>query len=406
MERCRTTTLIASFIVTCITFAQPPTVLPIAGAYIVTMQPSFAVSTVQAMIAANNVRPLRSDRIKDTGLLRGPIETKLNAFIKGAGIPNDSVRFRYVDGVVGFAATLTKAQVAALKANSQVTIVEQDFQIPLSPELFKVVKIPAQTITCAITNAGGFASGAAREQWIWIVDSGIDLDHPDLNVMALPAYAANFVPGTTSLDDCRGHGTHVAGIAAAKDNAFGVVGVSAGAVVVPVRVFGCSGPAPWSQIIAGINHTAGRAIAGDVVNLSLGAHYVDNCPTFSHAMNTCLNSLTGSGSFICMSAGNDNGDAKWHLPGCITGNRRFTIAAMECNKARASYTNLATGVTEWVATGTGVMSTYLNGTYATKDGTSMATPVVSGIVHQRRGAPVSGGTVTFDGVALKVAKLR
>ncbi len=68
----------------------------------------------------------------------------------------------------------------------------------------------------------------------WIIDTGIDLDHPDLNVDA--AIGKTFVTRTTTPEDDNGHGTHCAGIVAAIDNTVGVVGVAAGANVVPVKV--------------------------------------------------------------------------------------------------------------------------------------------------------------------------
>ncbi len=106
------------------------------------------------------------------------------------------------------------------------------------------------------------------QKWIWIVDTGIDLTHPDLNVETNTAYAKSFVGG--SANDCNGHGTHCAGIAAAKNNTIGVIGVSAGARVVPVRVLNCQGSGSSSGILSGLNHVAANDEPGDAVNMSLG----------------------------------------------------------------------------------------------------------------------------------------
>lgn len=112
----------------------------------------------------------------------------------------------------------------------------------------------AQTTTCATTNAGGSADGSSSSAWVWVIDTGIDSDHPDLNVITDTRYAKSFLAGSSSFEDCNGHGTHVAGIAAAKNNTLGMVGVSAGAPVVAIRVFGCSGGATTSSILSVINH--------------------------------------------------------------------------------------------------------------------------------------------------------
>jgi len=105
----------------------------------------------------------------------------------------------------------------------------------------------------------------------WILDSGIDLDHPDLNVDASRGYNA-FTSGKDgkSLDDGNGHGTHVAGTIAAIDNTEGVIGVAAGATVIPVKVLGARGSGSYSGVIAGINHVAANGSSGDVANMSLG----------------------------------------------------------------------------------------------------------------------------------------
>ncbi len=110
------------------------------------------------------------------------------------------------------------------------------------------VQSDGQTTPCAIKNAGGTKKSTSTN-WIWILDTGIDLDHPDLSVGNIAPYAKSFIPGETH-DDGNGHGTHVAGIAAAKNNSFGTVGVSAGALVIPVKVLANSGMASFTYMIS------------------------------------------------------------------------------------------------------------------------------------------------------------
>jgi subtilisin family serine protease len=93
-----------------------------------------------------------------------------------------------------------------------------------------------------------------------------------------------------------------------------------------------------------------------------------------------------------------------NLPGCINGTRVYTVGSISCSKACSYFSNFNGGVVDWVANGESVYSTIPGGGYGYKTGTSMACPVVAGIVHARGGAPVSGGTVTCKGATIKIAK--
>jgi subtilisin family serine protease len=223
------------------------------------------------------------------------------------------------------------------------------------------------------------------------MDTGIDTDHPDLNAQKKSPYAISFYGN--SIEDLNGHGTHVAGIAAAKDNGIGVVGVSAGAKVVPVKVLDDTGNSDFSILIAALNHVAQYSIPGDVVNMSLGG-FIPDCGILSYpALPSAIMNLASAGVWISIAAGNDNNNATFYLPGCINNTRVFTVAAIDCNSACAVYTNLGENV-DWYAVGTNVYSTYKDGGYATLSGTSMATPVVAGIIHSRGQAPVRGPIIT------------
>jgi subtilisin family serine protease len=251
----------------------------------------------------------------------------------------------------------------------------------------------SQTTTCAISNAGGFQNGAGKFTWIWILDTGIDLDHPDLNVLTSSSIAKSFVPGQ-SADDGNGHGTHCAGIAAAKNNSFGVVGVSAGAPVVPVKVLSNSGSGQWSWLLSGLNHVAAWDIPNDVVNMSLGGWGGNNCANSNPSIRNAILNLGNAGVWVCIAAGNSNCNAAQAFPACINGNRVLTVGSMTCGQTCSSFSNFSSSVVDWVATGSNVYSTFRNGGYTTLSGTSMAAPVVAGICHARAAAPVSGGNIS------------
>ena len=99
-----------------------------------------------------------------------------------------------------------------------------------------------------------------------VLDTGIDLNHPDLNVYK----HTTFVDGTSSGNDDQGHGTRVAGIIGAKDDSQGVVGLAPGARLWSVKVLDNNGQGSISDIIAGIEYVTSNADSLDVVNLSFG----------------------------------------------------------------------------------------------------------------------------------------
>lgn len=117
----------------------------------------------------------------------------------------------------------------------------------------------------------GLRGNGAR---IAIIDSGIDSGHPDLAPNLNPALSASFVPGE-AFDFVEpfpefSHGTHVAGIAAAADNAFGVIGVAPEAEIVAIKVFSTeTGEGNFSWLIQALVHAA--LVEADVANMSLGA---------------------------------------------------------------------------------------------------------------------------------------
>ena len=104
---------------------------------------------------------------------------------------------------------------------------------------------------------------------VFIIDSGLTDSSGEFNIDT--GMARNFVSGEDPNDwsDCHGHGTHIAGTIAARENGKGVVGVAASDMVVPIRVLDCTNNGQISDIVAAINYVAKHAYPGDVVNLSI-----------------------------------------------------------------------------------------------------------------------------------------
>jgi subtilisin family serine protease len=228
---------------------------------------------------------------------------------------------------------------------------------------------------------------------IAILDSGIDLKHSDLNVYHQKSFVTtntgfNSLFGSqtsTTANDDNGHGTHVAGIAAAKDNSLGSVGVAPGAKLWAIKVLDSKGTGPLSTVIKGIDYITQYANQIEVANLSLG------CECKSSAFDTAINNSVNAGIVFVVAAGNAGKDAITNSPannpnvisvsavgdsdGKCGGNGPDTGYGKD--DALASFSNYGS-VVDIAAPGTKIYSTYKGNTFATMSGTSMASPHVAG----------------------------
>ena len=221
----------------------------------------------------------------------------------------------------------------------------------------------------------------------WIIDTGIDLDHPDLNVNG--SLGRNFIATTKTPEDDNGHGTHCAGIVAAKNNTIGVVGVAPGATVVPVKVLDRRGSGAYSVIIAGVNYVAGTATPGDAVNMSLGG-------SVYQPIDEAVVAMANKGLFVALAAGNESDDADNHSPARANDNTIWTISACDASDKFAYFSNYGNPPVDFCAPGVGIKSTYKNGGYATISGTSMAAPHACGVLLVTIGNPKTSGYVLND----------
>ena len=242
-----------------------------------------------------------------------------------------------------------------------------------------------ESTPAGITRVGGGANytGTGRA---FVIDSGIFLTHPDLNVDT--ALSRNFVSRETSPNDLNGHGTHVAGTIAAKLNGTGVVGVAAGAKVVAVRVLDRRGSGAYSDVIAGVDYVASVGSAGDVANMSLGGPVSDALDT------AVVNASNSSKVIFALAAGNETDDANNHSPDRADGPYIYTVAAVNSSDTFASFSNysLVNDPVDFAEPGVSILSTWLNGGYNTISGTSMATPHLAGLVLI--GGPRSDGRLS------------
>jgi subtilisin family serine protease len=225
-----------------------------------------------------------------------------------------------------------------------------------------------------------------------VIDTGIDLDHPDLNVYT--AGAKNCSSGT-SADDGNGHGTHVSGTIGALDNATGVVGMAPGARVWPVRVLNNRGSGTWSDIVCGIDYVTAHASQIEVANMSLGGTGTDdgNCGRSNNdAMHTAICNAVAAGVTFVVAAGNETDDAANHVPAAydevitvsaladfngLPGGGAAATCRSDVDDTFASFSNYGADV-DIIAPGVCINSTWKGGGYNTISGTSMASPHVAG----------------------------
>jgi subtilisin len=197
--------------------------------------------------------------------------------------------------------------------------------------------------------------------------------HPELNVTG----GERFVNGPgDDFSDCYGHGTHVAGIAAARDNSRGVVGVAPGARLWALRVFQCGGVAFFSDIIAALDWSVANGM--EVVNVSLGGGGSDdgNCGlTNNDAFHLAVCRTVAAGVTVVVAAGNSAQDASLHTPAAY--DEVITVSATDSTDALTSFSNFGPDV-DLAAPGRRILSTDIDGQYVRLSGTSMASPHVAG----------------------------
>jgi subtilisin family serine protease len=298
----------------------------------------------------------------------------------------------YDTAVQGFAGELSAVQVQALQRDRRVLVVEPDRQVNLLGHVVKPGAITAALVTSTgdavptgvdridaelnpITNAS--AVGIA------IIDTGICLTHPDLYVDS----GISYVTGVSSANDDNGHGSHVAGIAAAKINGLGVRGVAPNAKLFPVKVLNSTGSGTLSAVISGVNWVTKNArFKGiKVANMSLGF------AATSTTLNSAITKSVSAGVTYVVAAGNNALDAATFSPANHPSVIAVSAVADEdgdcgadglatyygADDSFATFSNYGL-VVDIAAPGVAIYSTYVNGGYATMSGTSMAAPHVTG----------------------------
>ncbi|MCT8138450.1 S8 family peptidase [Anaerobacillus sp. CMMVII] len=206
-----------------------------------------------------------------------------------------------------------------------------------------------------------------------ILDTGIDRSHPDLNANVKGGFSV-FTDSANSdpYYDGSGHGTHVAGTVAAVDNDFGVVGVAKNADLYAVKVLNNSGSGSYEGIAKGIEWSIQNGM--DIINMSLGGS------SSSSILEQFCNLAYAEGILVVAAAGNsgNSGGRNDSVGYPAKYNSVIAVAAIDQNERRASFSSTGPAV-ELSAPGVSILSTTPNNSYASYNGTSMASPHVAGV---------------------------
>ena len=302
--------------------------------------------------------------------------------------------YQVYGGIIdGFAIKITdRNKVLELQKDPRIAIIEKDKIVVLAPPPGKGPKDKdgggepdPQETPWGITRVNGGVDYSGSNV-VWIIDTGIDLDHPDLNVDV--SRSRSFLGGRDAddPDDSHGHGTHVAGTVAAKNNDIGVIGVAANANVISVRVLNRRGSGTLSGVIAGVDYVGANGVTGDVANMSLGGGV-------STSLDVAVINASSKVIFV-LAAGNASGDANLHSPARANGANIYTISAMDINDNFASFSNWGNPPIDYCAPGVSIKSCWKKGGYNTISGTSMAAPHASGVLLL--GNANTSGTVNGD----------
>ena len=270
-----------------------------------------------------------------------------NAHARSAGARILAV---YGAALKGYAARLTPAQLAAVRADPRVAFVEADRTVSLSttqtnaPWGLDRIDQRARPLSTTFTY---FNTGSGVRAYI--IDTGIRFSHSQFGGRASTGFDA--VDGG-SADDCHGHGTHVAGTVGGS-----TYGVAKGVRLIGVRVLNCSGSGTTSGVIAGVNWVTGNHQAGQpaVANMSLGGGA-------SSALDTAVRNSIADGVSYAIAAGNGNAlgiaqNACNSSPARV--GEAMTISATDSSDRKASWANYGNCV-DWFAPGVSIRSAWYN----------------------------------------------
>jgi subtilisin len=344
--------------------------------------------------------------VPDSGPVPDHYIIKLRANEQAAAVANEmalshglAIGHVYQHALNGFSAFVPQGRLNALRSDPRVVSIVEDQYVTIDKPACSRPPCggggsgtSTQTIPTGIRRINGDLSstragdgaGAVNVD-VAVIDTGI-YAHPDLNVVG----GTNCSTGK-GYNDGNGHGTHVSGTIAAKDNSLGVVGVAPGARLWAVRVLNNAGSGSWASVICGIDFVTAHAGTIKVANMSLGGSGSAGSCNDGGLHEAICNSVNAGVTYV-VAAGNESDDAANHVPAAYTevitvsaladfDGESGGLAAPTCRTDEddtfANFSNYGAAV-NIIAPGVCILSTWNDGGYNTISGTSMASPHVAG----------------------------
>ena len=282
-----------------------------------------------------------------------------------APMPGVRLLHVYAHALNGFAATLSEAALAQLRADPNVDYIEQDQIMSIgateSGATWGIDRIDQRALPLSTTYR---YTGTGAGVTAYIIDTGILFTHSEFNGRA--SFAFDAIGDGRNGVDCNGHGTHVSGTVGGS-----TYGVAKGVTLKAVRVLDCAGSGTNSGVIAGVDWVTANHVASAVANMSLGGGA-------STALDNAVSNSINSGVTYGVAAGNSNRNACTSSPARTPA--AITVGATTIADVRASYSNYGSCL-DLFAPGSNITSSWITSTTATNtiSGTSMATPHVVGV---------------------------
>ncbi len=270
------------------------------------------------------------------------------------------------------AVNIPEAALSGILQNPRVRYVEPNYEVYAHGQVIPwgIARVfeDSETEPAATWDTCGKGAGVK----VGVIDSGIDLDHPDLSPIAGGTHFYTLgrkLKQDSTYDDDNGHGTHVSGTIAARDNDIGVVGVAPAVDLYAIKVLGANGSGSVLAVAAGVEWAITQGL--DVINMSLGSS------SDSETLRKACDAAYNAGIVIVASAGNSGaGVDTVGYPAKYSS--VIAVAASDSTNTRASFSSTGPAV-ELTAPGVDILSTVVDGLYeAGWSGTSMASPHVAG----------------------------
>lgn len=318
-----------------------------------------------------------------------------------------AARFTYGTVMSGFAASVPEGRLNALRNHPRVESVTLDAPVRAFGPPCHVTgtcddggDTGGQTIPWGVSRiAADTNANTGAGIHVYVIDTGIDANHADLQANLGNGYAVEACKGgscTTDWHDDHGHGTHVAGTVGAIDNDIDVVGVAPAVTLHAVKVLNKRGSGSRSGVIAGVDWVAQQAMSlgtAVVANMSLGGSgsKTGSCSssgfTGTDDYHRAMCNAKNVGVVFAVAAGNEGADAAGSVPAAYD-DAVVTVSATMEGDDWTSWSNWGDGSASWTsnnsapvgiaAPGASILSTKTGGGTTTMSGTSMASPHVAG----------------------------